>query len=123
MDKEQWKTVYKVTTVYRESAMICGLLSLPYSVYEVTVPEIGYIFAFDSLENAVEFAHRSSQFAIWEAKAVIAKDVPMKMLRYNLVYNDNIRAFWRGKMSSCQETTPIGGTVFCSKLQLVRRIR
>jgi hypothetical protein len=80
------------------------------------VPELGYIFAYRTYEDAVLFIERHCQAKteIWLASAVVANWAPTQIGRVT-----QIPSFWKGYTIGLK---PPSGTVWCSELTITRMV-
>lgn len=128
-------TVYKIVKV-RNGKKMSAVVSphskycLTYEVGKPTVPAIGKLFAFDSIENAKYFAGYGCE--IWKASGENAsKPSPLRWRLVTDVLGKNIQAFWDRWLAKTEETgrfpsrqmypTP-KGTVGCDSIILKKQV-
>jgi len=92
---------------------------LEYNVKMITVPKIGYIFAFTSIADAANFIQQHTigdEHSIWEAKGGIVATDP-----YMACNREDVLAFWGGIDIRFREKAP-PGTVYVKTLELIKHV-
>ena len=147
--------VYKVVSRFPDSSLHSAFvfssyaLDVTYAPGKVSTPPIGYLFAFDSRQNAVGFASRlyleilryittpetrPAIIEVWSAETTKAKRPRFKKMLVSLGrIIDDYPAFWRGgsarsrlMRANCreiwwQDSVP-KGTLLCPDLKLINLI-
>lgn len=107
------------------SAFMKKGFSLTYEVGKFTYPSIGYIMAFDTLENASSVI-RGIEHEVWVASAQIAPFYT-DWLPFPNESPDCIELFWANPNPYQYRNYDLldvpRGTVFCESLRLDRRVR
>jgi len=118
--------VYKVVDKYRDtSAIIPGEFQLRYFIGRTTRPNIGKIFAFDTIENADDFMGCSNAYSVFECDcenpSVAKRIIPT---RQGLCYDKiGISLFWSEYEKGIYKGyRPLKGTILCDSITPIRRI-
>lgn len=141
--KDTYTTVYKVVRIEgrrRISAYIHPLypydepgslytrelehLCIRYPLGKVIRPKIGKIFAFDTLDNVVEFPYGDQ---IWECRAKNAEPFKGRVLANRTIVVACYVGYWKSYHHPVTIDTWLvnapDGTVLCDSLTLIKRVR
>ena len=124
--------VYKVVTKhwrpneFTSASVADPAWMLDYELGKPTKPKRGYIFAFDTHDNAMAwlnmcYDHATTHHAVLESEAVVVDRLPVTMAMF--LIDEFLYEFWSGRPPSYQyDSTPPRGTVWCSELTPMRVI-
>ena len=145
-DQQVYKLTVKSGGRHHSIAAWPGLLGVSYVPHVATVPKVGYLFAFDSLDHAVAFTARvlSRQqikddiLVVWHATATVVDLHPSSCL-FSPRGAEQLKIFWREYKMSRSSGVPIDtflwstyyggalmdtpvGTVLCSKITITEPV-
>jgi hypothetical protein len=109
---------YKVVKKDLTSAINHGwFYNMKYKEGKFVKPKIGKLFAFDTLEHAIEFTRGRTGVEIWEAQLINQR---VGLMRASCIRGD-YNYFWETPDYLFQYPTPVG-TVYADEIKLLRRI-
>jgi len=132
---EEWRKVFKVISVLNgqrysfntANGYTSGPTAVIYEPDQVTMPEVGLLYAFKDEESALHFVgwagrHSGRPIELWEADGVVAEGL-RPLIWYNpfSMLEENWELFLKGGVPRDSELAP-EGTVLCRKIRPRKRL-